>query len=95
MDSLFISFCASTPMSESLVLDQIFRLCVVIVRAINTHVNLNILDMVYFNVILSIYWLSHYHAIVDCLAKTVTLSILGIHQIIWQIVVSHTPTGFI
>ena len=43
----------------------------------NTHVDLIILEMVDFDVILGMTWLSPNFAILDCNAKTVTLPSLG------------------
>ncbi|KAH0641849.1 hypothetical protein KY290_033468 [Solanum tuberosum] len=54
-----------------------------------------ITDMVDFDVILGMDWLSPYHAVLDCYAKTVTLAMPGIPPVLWQGAYSHTPTEII
>ncbi|KAH0773587.1 hypothetical protein KY290_010724 [Solanum tuberosum] len=85
----------STPVGESLVVDQILRSCLVSIQGCDTRVDLILLDMVDFDVILGIDWLSPYHAVLDCYAKTVTLAMLGISTLLWQGAYSHTPTWII
>ncbi|XP_070017874.1 uncharacterized protein [Nicotiana sylvestris] len=48
-----------------------------------------------FDVILGMDWLSSYHAILDCHAKTVTLAILGIPRIKWRGVTDCVPSRVI
>lgn len=43
-----------------------------------------ILEMVDFNVVLGMDWLSPYHVILDCYVKTVTLAIPGVPRIEWK-----------
>ncbi|XP_070046131.1 uncharacterized protein [Nicotiana tomentosiformis] len=57
-----------------IVVDQIYRSCVVTLCGYETSADLLLLDMTYFEVILGMDWLSPYHAILDCHAKTVTLA---------------------
>ncbi|XP_049378066.1 LOW QUALITY PROTEIN: uncharacterized protein LOC125842802 [Solanum stenotomum] len=85
----------STPVGESLVVDQILRSCLVTIQGCDTRVDLILLDMVDFDVILGMDWLSPYHAVLDCYAKTVTLAMPGISPVLWQGAYSHTPTGII
>ncbi|XP_049371627.1 uncharacterized protein LOC125836498 [Solanum verrucosum] len=85
----------STPVGESLVVDQILRSCLVTIQGYDTRVDLILLDMVDSDVILGMDWLSPYHAVLDCYAKTVTLSIPGIPPVLWQGAYSHTLTGII
>ena len=47
----------------------------------DTWVDIIILGMVDFDVILSINWLSHYHVVLDCNAKTVTLAMTGVPKV--------------
>nr|XP_016451462.1 PREDICTED: uncharacterized protein LOC107776136 [Nicotiana tabacum] len=47
-------------------------------------VDVLLLDMVDFDVILGMYWLSPYHAILDCHAKIVTLAMLGFSGLEWR-----------
>ncbi|XP_070057794.1 uncharacterized protein [Nicotiana tomentosiformis] len=46
--------------------------------------------MVYFDVILGMGWLSPYHAILDCHAKTVTLAMLGLPRLEWKGTLGHS-----
>ena len=39
----------------------------------DTHADLKVLDMIDFDVILGMDWLSSYHTILNCHAKTITL----------------------
>ena len=50
----------------------------------NTHVDLVILEMVDFDVILGMTWLSQNFAILDCNAKTVTLAKPGTDPLVWE-----------
>ena len=50
----------------------------------NTHVDLVILEMVNFDVILGMTWLSPNFAILDCNAKTVTLAKPGTYPLVWE-----------
>ena len=50
----------------------------------NTYVDLVILEMVDFDVILGMTWLSPQFAILDCNAKTVTLAKHGTDPLVWE-----------
>ena len=50
----------------------------------NTHVHLVILEMVDFDVILGMTWLSPNFAILDCNAKTMTLAKHGTDPLVWE-----------
>ena len=63
----------STPVGESMVVEKVYRSCLVNFVGSNTFVDLIILEMVYFDVILGMTWLSPNFAILDCNSKTVTL----------------------
>ncbi|XP_070040356.1 uncharacterized protein [Nicotiana tomentosiformis] len=77
-DSLSAPVYVSTPMRHVIVVDHVYRSCVVIIGGLETRVDLILLDMVDFDVILGMDWLSPYHAILDCHAKTVTLVLPGL-----------------
>ena len=64
----------STPVGESVIVEKVYRSCLVTFVGSNTHVDLVILEMVDFDVILGMTWLSPNFAILDCNAKTVTLA---------------------
>lgn len=61
LDLLSILLRVSTLLGDSLIVDRMFRYCVVTIRNVDTLANLIILDMVNFDVILRMDWLSHYH----------------------------------
>ena len=64
----------STPVGESMIVENVYRSCLVTFVGSNTYVYLIILDMVDFVLILGMTWLSPNFAILDCNAKTVTLA---------------------
>ena len=57
--------------------DRVYRLCIVTLMGYDTYADLKVLDMIDFNVILGLYWLSSFHAILNCYAKTITLAMPG------------------
>ena len=61
----------------------------------DTHADLKVLDMIDFDVILGMDWLSSYHAILNCHAKTITLAIPGIPIVEWRGSLSHPSKGVI
>ncbi|XP_070046200.1 uncharacterized protein [Nicotiana tomentosiformis] len=63
----------STPVGDSMVVDHIYRSCMVTFCGFKTRADLLLLDMTDFKVILGMDWFSPYHAILDFHAKTVTL----------------------
>ena len=61
----------------------------------NTHVDLIILEMVDFDVILGMTWISPNFAILDCNAKTVTLTKPGTDPLVWEGNYTSTPVRII
>ena len=61
----------------------------------NTHVDLIILEMVDFDVILGMTWLSPNFAILDCNAKSVTLAKPGTDLLVWEGDYTSTPVRII
>ena len=61
----------------------------------NTHVDLVILEMVDFEVILGMTWLSPNFAILDCNAKTVTLAKPETNPLVWEGDYTSTPVRII
>lgn len=53
------------------------------VQDFDTHVDLIMLDMVDFDGILGMDWLSHYHVVLDNFDKTVTFSMPNIPPFVW------------
>ena len=68
----------STPVGESVVVEKVYRSCLVNFVGSNTYVDLVILEMVDFDVIMGMTWLSPQFLILDCNAKTVTLAKPGL-----------------
>ena len=87
---LVIPIRVSTPVGESVIVEKVYRSCLVTFMGSNTHVDLVILEMVDFNVILGMTWLSPNFAILDCNAKTVTLAKPGTDPLVWE--GDYTPT---
>ncbi|XP_070054993.1 uncharacterized protein [Nicotiana tomentosiformis] len=74
----------STPVGDSVVVDRIYRSCVVTLCGYETRADLLLLDMNNFEVILGMNWLSPYHSILDCHAKTVTLAMSELPRLEWK-----------
>ena len=64
-------FWVSTPMGEPLNVQLMFPSCIVSVNGVDTLADLMLLEMVDFDVILGMDWLSSCHASVDCYYKIV------------------------
>ncbi|XP_070002668.1 uncharacterized protein [Nicotiana sylvestris] len=80
-DSLSAPIYVSILVGDSIIVDRVFRYCVVIIGGLETRVDFLLLDIVYFDVILGLDCLSPYHAILDCHAKTVTLALSGLPRL--------------
>ncbi|XP_070010632.1 uncharacterized protein [Nicotiana sylvestris] len=74
----------STLAGDSMVMDRIYRSCVVTFYGYETRADLLLLDMIDFELILGMEWLSPYHSILDCHAKTVTLAIPDLLRLEWK-----------
>ncbi|XP_070024836.1 uncharacterized protein [Nicotiana sylvestris] len=85
----------STPVGDTIIMDHVYRSCLVTIGGLETRVDLLLLGMVDFDVILGMDWLYPYHAILDCHAKTVTLAIPGIPRIEWRGVTDFVPSRVI
>ncbi|XP_070050444.1 uncharacterized protein [Nicotiana tomentosiformis] len=77
-DSLSAHVYMSTPVGDSIMVDRVYRACLVIIGSCESRVDLLTLHMVDFDVILGMDWLLPYHTILDCHAKTVTLAFPGL-----------------
>ncbi|WMV38264.1 hypothetical protein MTR67_031649 [Solanum verrucosum] len=82
-DSMPMPIDVSTPVGESLVVDRVYRSCVVSLAGYDSWVDLIILGMVDIDIILGRDWLSSHHAILDCYAKIVTLVISCVWRVEW------------
>ena len=70
------------PVGESVIVEKVYRSCLVTFVGSNTYVDLIILEMVDFDVILGMTCLSPIFSILECYAKTVTLAKLRIDPLI-------------
>ncbi|WMV07336.1 hypothetical protein MTR67_000721 [Solanum verrucosum] len=74
----------STHVGEFVLVEKVYRSCLVTFVGSKTYVDLIILEMVDFYVILGMTWLSPNFTILDCNAKTVTLAKPGIDPLVWE-----------
>ncbi|XP_070050829.1 uncharacterized protein [Nicotiana tomentosiformis] len=68
-------FLAATPVGESLLAEDVYRACQIRVEGRDTLADLIVLDMIDFDMLMGIDWLSSCYAIVDCHAKIVKFEI--------------------
>ncbi|XP_070058141.1 uncharacterized protein [Nicotiana tomentosiformis] len=94
-DSLGAHVYVSTHVGDSIVVDRVYHICLVPNGSYDTMVNLLLLDMVDFNVILGMDWLSPSHAILDYRAKSVTLSVTGLPPLEWRETLVHSTSKVI
>ncbi|XP_070020628.1 uncharacterized protein [Nicotiana sylvestris] len=80
-ESIASSVYVSTPVGDTIVVDYVCRSYIVTIGGLETRVDLLLLSIVDFDVIFGMEWLSPYHAILDCFAKTVRLAMPGLPQI--------------
>ncbi|XP_070041116.1 uncharacterized protein [Nicotiana tomentosiformis] len=85
----------SIPVSDSIMVDRVYRSSVVTIGGYETRVDSLLLSMVDFDVILGMYWLSSYHPILDCHAKTVTLAMPRLSRLEWRGSLDHVTSGAI
>lgn len=69
-------------MGDSLVVDWIYRLCIVTIQEYNAEVDICVLDMVGFYLILGMDLVSLYNEALNYFTMTITLSIPGIPLIV-------------
>ncbi|XP_070007670.1 uncharacterized protein [Nicotiana sylvestris] len=94
-DSLSAHVYVSTPVGDSIVVDRVNHLCVVVIGGLETRVDLLLLDMVDSDVILGMDWLSPYHAIFDCHAKTMTFALPYLPRLEWRGTPGHSTRSVI
>ncbi|XP_070008139.1 uncharacterized protein [Nicotiana sylvestris] len=94
-DSLSSSIYVSTPLRDSFVVDCVYRSCLVALSDFETRADFLLLSIVDFDVILVMDWLSPHYAILDCHAKIVTLTMLGVSRVEWRGTLDHTPSRVI
>ncbi|XP_070043215.1 uncharacterized protein [Nicotiana tomentosiformis] len=83
-ESLSTPVYVSTPVGNSVVVDRVYRSCIMTLCGYETREDLLSLDMTDFEVILSMDWLSPYHAILDFHANTITLVMPGLLRFEWK-----------
>ncbi|XP_070045275.1 uncharacterized protein [Nicotiana tomentosiformis] len=81
----------STPVGDSIEVDHVYHSCLVTIRGYETRVDLLLFSIVDFDVILGMYLLLPYHTILDCHAKTVTLSMPGLSRLEWRGTLNYIP----
>ncbi|XP_033509747.2 uncharacterized protein [Nicotiana tomentosiformis] len=91
-DSLDTPIYVSIPIGDSIVVDLIYRSCLVTIGVYKTRVDLLFFNMVDVDVILGMYWLYLYHAILDCHVKIVTLAMLGLPRLEGRGSLGHVPS---
>ncbi|XP_070045382.1 uncharacterized protein [Nicotiana tomentosiformis] len=94
-DSLSAPVYVSMPVGDSIIVDHVYHSCVVSIGSLDTSVNLLLLDMIDFDIILSMDWLSPYHAILDCHTKMMTLAISGLTRLKWRETHRHSTSRVI
>ncbi|XP_070045065.1 uncharacterized protein [Nicotiana tomentosiformis] len=91
-DSLSFPIYVSMLVGDSIVVDHVYRSCLVLICGFETRVDLLLLSMVDFDVILGMDGLSPYHVTLDYHTKTVTLAIPGLPQLEWRGTLDYVPT---
>ena len=87
--------CVSTPVGECVIVEKVYRSCLVTFLGSNTYVELIILELVDFDVIFGMTWLSPNFAILDCNAKIVTLAKPWKDPLVWEGDYTSTPVRII
>ncbi|XP_028102912.1 uncharacterized protein LOC114302132 [Camellia sinensis] len=64
--------CVSSPLGDSMICTSIYVACELHLGDIRVHANLLPLDMMYFDIVLGMDWLSEYGATINCLTKQVS-----------------------
>ncbi|XP_070046456.1 uncharacterized protein [Nicotiana tomentosiformis] len=85
----------SMSMGDTIIVDRVYRSCVVTIGSLKTRVDLLLLSMVDFDMILGMDWLSLCRAVLDCHAKTVTLAMPGLPRIEWRYSLNCVPSKVI
>ncbi|XP_070046388.1 uncharacterized protein [Nicotiana tomentosiformis] len=74
----------STPTDDSIVVDRVYRSCVVTICCFEMREDFLLLDMMDFDVIFGMEWLFPYHVILDYHTKTMTLAMPGSPRLGWK-----------
>ncbi|WMV45799.1 hypothetical protein MTR67_039184 [Solanum verrucosum] len=74
----------STPVGESVVVTHVCHACLILFMCFQTCTDLVILDMIDFDIILGMTWLSPYYVVLNCNTKSGTLEISGREKLEWE-----------
>ncbi|XP_050231288.1 uncharacterized protein LOC126680248, partial [Mercurialis annua] len=85
----------STPMSEGVVVDVVYPSCPVVIQGRELCADLIVLDVLSFDVILGMDWLSRHYASIDCRGKSVEFRIPGDLPFSFQGEKAETPKNLI
>ncbi|XP_070017047.1 uncharacterized protein [Nicotiana sylvestris] len=91
-ESLVSSIHVSTPVDDTIIVDCVYRSCIMTIWGLETRVDLLLLSMVDLDVILGMDWLSPCHVVLDCHTKTMMLAMLGFPQIEWRRSLNYVPS---
>ncbi|XP_070036782.1 uncharacterized protein [Nicotiana tomentosiformis] len=94
-DFLSSSIYVSIPVGDSIVVDRMYRLCLVVLGGFETRVDLLLVSMVDFDIILRMDWLLPYHDILDCHTKIVTMAMPGLPRLEWRGALDYVPSRVI
>ncbi|XP_028068902.1 uncharacterized protein LOC114271486 [Camellia sinensis] len=64
--------CVSSPLGNSMICTSVYFACELLIGDVRVCANLLPLDMIYFDIILGMDWLSEYGATIDCLTKQIS-----------------------
>ncbi|XP_070004408.1 uncharacterized protein [Nicotiana sylvestris] len=94
-ESLSVPVYVLMPVGDSLIVDHVYHSCVITIGSLKISVYVLLLDMVDFDVILGMDWLSPYHAILDCHAKMVTLAMSWFPRLKLKVTPGHSTSRVI
>ncbi|XP_070041442.1 uncharacterized protein [Nicotiana tomentosiformis] len=94
-DSFSSPVYVSTPVRDSIVVDCVYRSCLVFLGSFETRDDLLLLNMVDFDVILGMDLVSPYHAILDCHAETGTLAMLDLPRLECRGTLDYIPSKLV
>ncbi|XP_070045546.1 uncharacterized protein [Nicotiana tomentosiformis] len=91
-EPLVSPICVSTRVGDTIIVDHVYQSCVVTIGGLENRVDLLLLNMVDFDVILCMDWLSPCHAILDCHTKTMALTMPGLPKVEWRGSLDYAPS---
>ncbi|XP_070017627.1 uncharacterized protein [Nicotiana sylvestris] len=94
-DSLVMHAHVSMPVGDSIIMNRVYQSYVLTIGGYETRVDLLLLNIVDFDVILGMDWLSPCHAVLDFHAKTVILAMSGVPRLEWRGFLDYVPSRVI